>query len=359
MFDDDYKPPVDTCEQNKCPEGLPLKDSSTLMSYCGYFCGDVTNIAFTYGGQWDGTSSRDDLSSWIRNPAIVDSPISTDPQRVSHLIWKKLAAKEECIAKRDPLSVPPLAEVSLEATKSPSPTQAPSESLSPTLSHPPTLSPSISPKPTVSPPPTLSPSSPPTGSPSAKPSAFPSSSPTASPSSFPSISPSEMPSTSPTKGMHSISPLKQCDSNCEKTNFYMFNVKLQNNAKNDIEIHSVSFRHKAPESHRVARVYIIEGGYEGNEQSTEGWKELGSGRVPKQNNFLSQVTLDSPFKIKPGEKYGFHLQTVENILIAGRFGKEETIDERNVMLQHGLAVINDKQLNGYLWTGSVDYMLLD
>jgi hypothetical protein len=50
---------------------------------------------------------------------------------------------------------------------------------------------------------------------------------------------------------------------------------------------------------------------------------------------------------------------VENILIAGRFGKEETIDERNVMLQHGLAVINDKQLNGYLWTGSVDYMLLD
>jgi hypothetical protein len=359
MFDDDYIPPVDTCEQNKCPEGLPLNASSTLMSYCGYFCGDVTNIAFTYGGQWDGTSSRDDLSSWNRNPAIVDSPISTDPQRVSHLIWKKLAAKEECIAKRDPLSVPPLAEVSLESTKSPSPTQAPSESLSPTISHPPTLSPSISPKPTVSPPPTLSPSSTPTGSPSAKPSAFPSSSPTASPSSFPSISPSEMPSTSPTKGMHSITPLKQCDSNCEKTNSYRFNVKLQNNAKNDIEIHSISFRHKAPESHRVARVYVIEGGYEGKEQSMDGWKELGSVRVPKQNNFLSQVKLDSPFKIKPGEKYGFHLQTVENILIAGRFGKEETIDERNVMLQHGLAVINDKQLNGYLWTGSVDYMLLD
>ena len=105
----------------------------------------------------------------------------------------------------------------------------------------------------------------------------------------------------------------------------MFNVKLQNNAKNDIEIHSVSFRHKAPESHRVARVYIIEGGYEGKEQSIEGWKELGSGRVPKQNNFLSQVKLDSPFKIKPGEKYGFHIQTVENILIAGKFGKEETI----------------------------------
>jgi len=176
-FDNEYSPPVDTCMQNSCPQGLPLTDSSTLMSYCGHFCGGLSNTALTYGGVWDHASPREDLNSWLQNPALIESPISTDAQTISHLIWTKLSAKGECIRKHDPLSVAAFEETTtFEATKSPSPSQvlstlpspsqAPSTSLSPTFTPVPTSNPTLTSKPTETWSPTSSPSSHPTMHPS-------------------------------------------------------------------------------------------------------------------------------------------------------------------------------------------------
>jgi hypothetical protein len=135
----------------------------------------------------------------------------------------------------------------------------------------------------------------------------------------------------------------------------MFNVRLGNNAANNIEIYSVSFRHKAPSDHRNVVIYIIENGYEGKEESMEGWIEIASDRVPKQNNVVSTIKFASPRKLKAGEKVGFRLITEESILLAGKFGNTETMDDRKVALQYGTAVINDQFTESYSWTGSIDY----
>lgn len=356
-FDSEYSPPVDTCQQNRCPEGLPLQDSSTLMSYCGYFCGGISNTALTYGGFWDQTSPREDLSSWLENPVLMESPISTEAQRISHLIWTKLSAKEQCIRIRDPLNVEQWE--NLEPTKSPSPSQVPSSSLSPTVSPMPTSFPTLTIKPTLSYPPTSQPSSHPTIHPSASPSASPSNYPTAHPSFSPTTNPSDMPSSNPSKGLHSISPLKQCDSGCTRTNGYMFNVKLGANAANDIKIFNVSFRHKEASVHRIVRVHTVKEGYEGNEESMESWTEIASDRVPKRNNIVSTITLDPQVRIKAGETVGFWLTSEENILIAGKFGKTETIDDNSVKLQYGMAAVNGQFAPNYLWSGSVEYEIVD
>jgi len=363
-FDEEYSPPVDTCQLNNCPEGLPLNASSTLMSYCGHFCGGMSNTAFTYGGVWDQISPRGNLTSWLQNPALVESPISTDAQRISHSIWTKLVENEECIGKRDPLSFSSLSAIFMvdpedeettvaaslasnvtttifEPTKSPSPSQNPSASLSPTVTSVPSSTPTWTSKPTISP------------------SSSPSNYPTGLPSITSSENPSNMPSSNPTNGVHSISPLKQCGSRCKRTNGYMFNVKLGTNAANDIIINSISFLHKAPSVHRVIRVYTIDEGYKGKEESMESWTEIASDRAPKRNNFVSTITLDPPLRIKVDETVGFYLQMEENILIAGKFGKTETRDGNAVELQYGMAVINGLFTKNYSWSGSVEYEIVD
>ena len=153
-FDGEYSPPVDTCQLGSCPEGLPLNASSTLMSYCGHFCGGMSNTAFTYGGVWNQISPREDLNSWLQNPALVESPISTDAQRISHSIWMKLKEKDECIRKRNPFATLSTIflvgeednETSVAASPSSnavSPSQTPSKSLFPTASSMPSSAPTL------------------------------------------------------------------------------------------------------------------------------------------------------------------------------------------------------------------------
>ncbi|KAL7499778.1 hypothetical protein ACHAWT_007892, partial [Skeletonema menzelii] len=386
-FDAEYAPPVDTCQQNSCPKGLPLKDSSTLMSYCGHFCGGMSNTAFTYGGVWDRVSPRENVTSWLQNPALIESPISKDAQRISHNIWMKLSEKEDCIRKRDPLSVAPLSTIFmvdkddnetsaaaspasnvtsvLEETRSPSPSlspipsQTPSVSVSPTVSSAPSSAPSASLSPTFTV--TSVPSSAPTltSKPTLSPSSSPSSSPSARPSSSPTANPSNTPSFRPTKGAHSISPLKHCDSRCKRTNGYMFNVKLEANASYDIEINSINFRHKAPLVHRVIWVYMIKEGYQGKEELTEEWTQIGTGRAPKRNNIVSTVYLDQPLRIKAGETIGFYLRTEESIMLVGKFAKTATIDVNDVKLQYGLALMNSNFAENFSWSGSVEYQIVD
>ena len=367
-YDGEFSPPVDTCQKDSCPEGLPLNHSSTLMSYCGHFCGGMSNTAFTYGGVWNQISPREDENSWLQNDALVKSPISTDPQRISHLIWTKLEAKKDCIGIDSSLESAPLSpaflvnkheETSLEPTKSPRPSLAPSTSLSPTITSFPSAPPSMTTEPSSSP--SYFPSIAPTFSskPTTMPSLFPSISPTSYPSFTPTTSPSDFPSSSPSRGVHSISPLKQCESRCKRTSGYMFNVELEENASNDIQIYKINFRHKSPKVHRVIRVYAAKDGYEGREESEESWTEIATGRAPRRNNYMSSVEVDPPLRIKAGEVVGLYLKMEENIMMAGKFSKTATVDENAVKLRYGKAMINGQFTANYLWSGSVEYEILD
>ncbi|KAL7456483.1 hypothetical protein ACHAWC_007979 [Mediolabrus comicus] len=99
---DAYEPPVDDCgrvctlseEMKSDPVGLPLDNSATLMSYCNFCSGGVTNIAFTYGGIWNGMTPRSDIGHWRNHPDIAGlGTVSVEPRRVSHTIWNVLSTK--------------------------------------------------------------------------------------------------------------------------------------------------------------------------------------------------------------------------------------------------------------------------
>ncbi|KAL7537232.1 hypothetical protein ACHAXR_007675 [Thalassiosira sp. AJA248-18] len=109
---DAYDPPVDDC--GNCTikpqsvvettarvsdvtiEGLPLQNAATLMSYCNFCQGGLSNIAITLGGVWDGVEPRTDIDRWQNHPDIVGS-VSVEPRRVSHNTWQILASKGECV----------------------------------------------------------------------------------------------------------------------------------------------------------------------------------------------------------------------------------------------------------------------
>jgi len=105
---DGYEPPVDACgactitpqqggtRNGASVQGLPRKNSATLMSYCNFCDGGLSNIAITLGGVWDGNYPRTDLQHWNNHPDIVGS-VSKEPRRVSHNVWQRLASKGECV----------------------------------------------------------------------------------------------------------------------------------------------------------------------------------------------------------------------------------------------------------------------
>lgn len=99
---DAYEPSVDTCgrvctlseELKSDPVGLPLDNSATIMSYCNFCSGGVTNVAFTYGGIWNGMTPRSDIGHWRNHPDIAGlGTVSVEPRRVSHTIWNVLSTK--------------------------------------------------------------------------------------------------------------------------------------------------------------------------------------------------------------------------------------------------------------------------
>jgi len=104
---DDYVPVVDTCGSlctlgeglKSDPVGLPLDHSATIMSYCNFCTGGLNNIAFTYGGLWDGNSPQSDIGRWMNHPDIAGvGTVSVEPRRVSHTIWNILSDKvHECV----------------------------------------------------------------------------------------------------------------------------------------------------------------------------------------------------------------------------------------------------------------------
>ncbi|KAL9178901.1 hypothetical protein ACHAXT_011874 [Thalassiosira profunda] len=116
---DGYTPPVDTCGFDECPRGLQKK-SATLMSYCNFCEGGTDNVALTLGGVFSGRGSKMDVANWEVSPVLADAGVSTDPQRVSHTIYKRLAGKGQCINPALRPTVEPTAAPTAGPTRPPS-----------------------------------------------------------------------------------------------------------------------------------------------------------------------------------------------------------------------------------------------
>jgi len=92
-----YSPVVDKCMQdNKCPSSKIDDDSATLMSYC-HMCGGFQKVEYTFGGEYDGSGSKSDLSNWKRSDKL-DGSTSTDPQRVPHKMFQHVSTRGDCVA---------------------------------------------------------------------------------------------------------------------------------------------------------------------------------------------------------------------------------------------------------------------
>ena len=90
-----YNPPVDKCYLNgKC---VSIEDSSaTLMSYC-HACGGFKKVEYTFGGEYDGSGNRGQLSNWRRSGKLK-SNASVNSQRVPHKMYQHVASRGTCVA---------------------------------------------------------------------------------------------------------------------------------------------------------------------------------------------------------------------------------------------------------------------
>ena len=89
---DSYDPPVDTCGDS-CPEELPKENSASVMSYCNFCEGGVSNIALTLGGEHSGAGAKADLATWQPHPNLALSDMTDKPERISHHVYSTLLAK--------------------------------------------------------------------------------------------------------------------------------------------------------------------------------------------------------------------------------------------------------------------------
>ena len=101
---DGYNPKVDECGvedangKKTCPAELPLEHSSTIMSYCHNCIGGVSNVAYTFGGTFEG-GNRHDINSW-KNSELVGS-ISYEPRRVPLKMWEHVSSRGTCVSPTD------------------------------------------------------------------------------------------------------------------------------------------------------------------------------------------------------------------------------------------------------------------
>lgn len=68
-----YKPVIDSCGLDACPNQLPFANSATIMSYCDFCDGGLSNVALSYGGVWTGNHPRLDLNNWKESPEVAKS----------------------------------------------------------------------------------------------------------------------------------------------------------------------------------------------------------------------------------------------------------------------------------------------
>ncbi|KAL7444950.1 hypothetical protein ACHAXH_008268 [Discostella pseudostelligera] len=90
-----YSPLVDNCG-NSCPATLPLARSTTLMSHCDLCNGGMSNMAYTFGGTYNGSGDRRLASSYTNS---VVPGVSNEPRRVNAVMYTHVASRpNNCLA---------------------------------------------------------------------------------------------------------------------------------------------------------------------------------------------------------------------------------------------------------------------
>jgi len=117
----DYSPQIDTCGDS-CPAGLPLAKSATIMSYCHLCSGSYSNIDYTFGGKYNGSGSRSDLSNYQNSPLAGLGTISNEPKRVNVQMYNHVSGASCATVPTGPPPPPPTPQPTPVAT--PNPTQA-------------------------------------------------------------------------------------------------------------------------------------------------------------------------------------------------------------------------------------------
>ena len=334
---DAYDPPVDVCgactikppqeeERNSVTiEGLPRENSATLMSYCNFCDGGLSNIAITLGGVWNGVEPRTDLERWENHPEIVGS-VSVEPRRVSHNIWQRLSSKGECVRPpEDPLpsqgcnddndcddgnicTIDVCEESNLCA-------------ISETLDY--CCGNGI-------------------------------------------CEAGEGQSCSVDCGPFTVKAPSFCE-NCHALDGFMIDVGLSDKAEKRIFINSISLAYLSPENDNGATidVYVAtEGSYIGKEQSVNDWEKVTTVTAPQYNprrvTGILEIDLHHSIPLDIGTRRGLYFTASENIIKFGE-GPYSIRNEQEVELYSSLAVsgLFGAGINGFSLSCEVSYMLDD
>jgi len=335
---DAYDPPVDVCgacttkqpaqgeERNSVTiEGLPRENSATLMSYCNFCDGGLSNIAITLGGVWNGAEPRTDIERWENHPEIVGS-VSVEPRRVSHNIWQRLSSKGECVRPpEDPLpsqgcndandcddgnrcTVDVCEESNLCAI---------TETLDNCCGN-------------------------------------------------GKCEAGEGQNCSFDCGPFTIKAPSFCE-NCHTLDGFMIDVGLSVKAEKRIFISSISLAYLSPENDNGATidVYVAtEGSYIGKEQSANDWEKVTTVTAPQYNprrvTGILEIDLHHSIPLDIGTRRGIYFTASENII---KFGERpySIRNEREVELYSSLAVsgLFGAGINGFSLSCEVSYMLDD
>ena len=99
-----YSPSIDTCGIS-CPSTAGHQ-WSTIMSYCHGCPGDNDNLMYTFGGIYDGSGSKSDITNWIDKPELLANEDSThkniDPHREAHTMYSHVSSRGSCVFRPAP-----------------------------------------------------------------------------------------------------------------------------------------------------------------------------------------------------------------------------------------------------------------
>ena len=261
------------------------------MSYCNFCEGGLSNIALTLGGNWNGVDSRLDLNAWDTSPYLKESSVSLDPARVNHQIWTALNRKGECIRRPSPTESGNLFLVDV-ASPSDTPTA------SPTISSPPTKSPTYFPDP-------------------------------------------------PEDGRHWVRPDTHCmeETNCASAVGIMFDLQLDMTqpTSDGILVESILFEHLHRKQNQTVDVYTTEGSYVGKERDASQWAKIASLTISGGPQSHTQLVLDRPIRLAPGNGQGFYLVAREgnNFFLVGKQANAtqvQSADANGASVQGGAVV---------------------
>ncbi|KAL3788808.1 hypothetical protein HJC23_006261 [Cyclotella cryptica] len=323
---DAYDPPVDSCGpcsmpgSNSTVDGLPLDNSATIMSYCNFCDGGLSNIALTLGGEWKGLDPRNELTTWENNPAI-EGDVSNDPRRVPHLIWETLSSKGDCVA-------PPLQFNEVQGCNEDSDCDDFNECTTDSC-H----------------------------------------------SNFCTVSDissnccgngvcelGELSDNCTDCGPFHIEPAKYCEE-CFALDGFMFEVRLSKDSERDVFISSISFMHASltDADAAVALYATLEGSYLGKESSSGGWEYLSSIDLPSgKSSDFAEIAINPPLTLAVGSKRAFYLFASESIILFGQ-GVYAIKNSQGVELYSSRAVTGlfGDGIDGFSLSCSITYVLND